>query len=67
MTQLARDATIDAAINAAKVRISELERQLRAEYRRWDHLQGFEEFRDDTLSRAWEAREQFRGATGGEF
>lgn len=45
----------------------ELERQLRVEHRRWDHLLDFDEFRNDTLSRAWEHRAQFRGTSAAEF
>src|SRR5262245_28580841 len=44
-----------------------LERHLRAEHRRWDHVLDFDEYRNDTLSRAWEHREQFRGTSAGEF
>jgi RNA polymerase sigma factor (sigma-70 family) len=45
----------------------ELEQQLRAEYRRWDHLLDFDEFSNDTLARAWEYREQFQGSSTGAF
>jgi RNA polymerase sigma factor (sigma-70 family) len=45
----------------------ELDRQLRGQHAQWRHLWDFGEFREEVLSRAWEAREQFRGKTAGEF
>ncbi len=45
----------------------ELDRQLRGQHARWQHLWEFGEYRDAVLAHAWERRKQFHGQTAGEF
>jgi len=48
-------------------RSGELDRQLRAQYRRFRHLWSFDEFQEAVLEKARERLDQFRGGSVGEF